>query len=572
MKWIGVAVIITALVIIGIKIDFGNMGVEADEDINSLSIAVLPFANMSSDPDNAFFADGITEDILTQLSKIKSLEVISRTSIMQYKNTTKSLRKIGKELGVANILEGSVRRGGNNVRITAQLINAETDKHIWAESYDRKLDDIFAIQSDVALKIANALEASLSPSEEDRINEIPTSNLEAYDFYLKGNVQIAEFGNTFERKPLEGAIASYEEAVSIDSNYVLAYTQLAQAHLWMYWGRTGEGWDRTEERLTKAKRAIDKASRIDSEHPYVQIAMGYYYYRGFRNYDDALKYFISSLEKQPNNSDVLASIGYVYRRQGKLNSAITYVKKAVDLDPRAYIKTYVLTQMYAYNRMWKQAGRYSDRLLLLNSKSQWGYYWKNRLIYLSGGDLKESRMVLDRAMENIDPNKLIEQQGYLYYFERNFSEALNVFESDKRNWYRWKGFLHSQLGHPDKSHSYYDSMRVEAINQLNKNPKNVRALSNLGLAYAGLGRKGEAIEKGLEAVELLPLSKDALSGIDGVEYLARIFTMVGEYDKAIDQLELLLSIPSRLTEYILRLDPRWDSLREHPRFIKLVEN
>ena len=566
MKWIAFAAVVTIIVIVGLNIDISTKDVEAEKDINNLSIAVLPFANMSSDPENEFFSDGITEEILMQLSKIKSLAVISRTSIMQYKNTTKSLREIGKELGVANILEGSVRREGNRVRITGQLIIAKTDKHIWADTYDRDLDNIFAIQSDVALKIANALEASLAPEEEKRINKKPTNNLEAYDLYLKGNVLYNEYNNYFDRKILEAALTSYEKAVAVDSNFVIALSRLAIAHLELH------GRDRTDERLAKAKRAIDKAWEIDSEHSEVLRAKGYYHYRGYLNYDEALKYLTLALEKQPNNSDVLATIGYVYRRKGDWNDAIASMKRAVDLDPLAYVKTMDLADMYITNRMWKQAKRYCDRTLLLNPKAFAGYYFKMLLAILSQGDLKDRRMILEEAKENIDPNRFISFLGRQYLLERKFTEALNTYERGNRKWYRSKAYLHFKLGHLEKANFYYDSLRVEAEESVIKYPKKASVYSKFGVAYAGLGRKVEAIENGLKAVELLPLSKDAFDGLRSIRYLAEIYTMVGENDNAIDQLELLLSIPSYITEYSLRLDPKWDPLREHPRFIKLIAN
>ena len=571
MKWLGVAAVITVLVIIGLKFDFGTLEVESKEDINRLSIAVLPFDNMSADPENEFFADGITDDILAQLAKIKSLEVISRTSIMQYKNTTKSLSEIGKELGVATILEGSVRRGGNRVRIIAQLIDARTDKHLWAETYDRDLDDIFAIQSDVAKKIAAALEASLTPEEEISIYDKPTNNVEAYDLFLKGRILYESAGSNGEKGKLEEAIKLFEQAVNLDPEFVAAYSRLAKAHLAMYWDGWG-AWDRTDERLAKAKRVIDKASEIDPVHQDVLLALGYYHYWGFRNYEEALKYLLPALEKQPNNSDVSQAIGFVYRRKGEWNDAIAFMKRAVDLDPRSNTKARNLAQTYIVNRMWKEAERYTDRLLLLKPQSVTGYFWKIQLLYLSGGDLEESWKVLDEAMEYIDPNKLIFLQGWLNVLERNFTSALNVFEGDTAKWYGAKAYLHLKLGHAENAYSYFDSMRVEAEDDLTEDPKNDNALSRLGMAYAGLGRKVEAIEKGLAATRILPLSKDAYRGSSRLTDLAQIYTNVGEYDKAIDRLELLFSIPSHITEQSLRLDPGWDPLREHPRFIKLIAN
>jgi len=480
IKWIAVAVVVTLLVIIGLKIDFGTTEAESNEEVNSFSIAVLPFNNMNADAENEFFTDGMTEDILAQLAKIKSLEVISRTSIMQYKNTTKSLSEIGKELGVATILEGSVRRGGNRVRIVAQLIDTETDKHLWAETYDRDLDDIFAIQSDVAKKIAAALEASLTPEEEKSIYEKPTNNVEAYDLFLKGRIMLESVTAGGGKGELEEAIELFEQAVELDPEFIAAHSRLAGAHLVMYWDGFG-GWDRTDERLAKAKKAIDKASEIDPEHPEVQLVRGYYHYWGYRNYDEALKYLLPALEKQPNNSDLLMAIGYVYRREAKWDDAMTFMQRAVGLDPRANTKVGELADTYLLNRMWKEAERYQDRLILLKPESVTGYSMKMRMLFASRGDLEESRMVLNAAMEIIDPNKLIFLQGISYYTERKFKEALNVFESDTAKWYGMKAFLHLKLGHVDKAYSYYDSMRVEAEDEIRKDPKNDGALSKLGI-------------------------------------------------------------------------------------------
>jgi len=569
MKWLSVAAVVTLLVIIGLKFDFGTLEVESKEEASSLRIAVLPFDNMSEDLSNEFFADGITDDILTQLSKIKSLEVISRTSILQYKNTTKSLREIGKELGVATILEGSVRRGGNRVRINAQLIDARTDEHIWAETYDRELDDIFAIQSDVAKKIAAALEASLTPQEEALIDEKPTDNVEAYDLLVKGRI-LAEAAVTDLRKEgLEEAIRTLEQAVQMDPEFIAAYSQLAISHLRMYWAYR---WDHTDERLAKAKKVIDKVSEIDPEHQDVLLALGYYHYWGFLNYDEALKYLIPALEKQPSNSDVSAVIGYVYRRNGNWTGAIESIQRAVDLDPHSYTKVGALAETYVVNRMWKEAERYIDRLILLKPTSAQGHRRKVNLPIASEGDLIKSREALEEAMEVIDPNKLIGLRENLFQYERKFEEALSLVEIDTAKWFLHKGYFNYRLGNLEKAHSYFDSAKVEMQDLLSKHPKNPFLLLWLGVAYAGLGDKEKAIEKGLEAVELLPLSKDAYAGADLLEGLAQLYVIAGEYDKAIEQLEILLSIPSYTTEHYLRLDPTWDPFREHPRFIKLVAN
>lgn len=571
LKWIGMAALIAMLVLFGLRLDFGTMEVESKEDISNLSIAVLPFTNTSADPENEFFADGMTEDILTQLSKIKSLKVISRNSIMQYKNTTKSLSEIGKELGVGTILEGSVRRSGNRVRITAQLIDARTDKYLWAEMYDRELDDIFAIQFDVANKITVALQTSLTSEEEEFINERPTNNLEAYDLFLKGRILADEALAGGGKAQLEEAIRVFQYAIELDPKFINAHSRLAKAHMTMYWDGHG-AWDRTDERLAKAKKVIDKVSEIDPDHPEVHLAKGYYYYWGYRNYEEALIHLIPTLEKQPNNSDVSAAIGYVYRRKGEWDYAIAFIQKSVDLDPLSFFKTMQLRDTYSLIRMWQKAEHYTERLMHLKPKSIISYSKKLSLAYLSRGDLEESRRILNDAMLLIDPYRLISLQGGLYVIERKYEKALNVYEKDAAKWYGAKAFLHLKLGHIEKAYSYFDSMRVEEENKLKADPNNILLLSNLGFAYAGLGRKAEAIENGVLAVGLLPLFEDAYVGTFSIESLAEIYTMVGEIDKAIDQLELVLSIPSYTTVNRLKLDPKWDPLREHPRFMQLIAN
>ena len=292
------------------------------------SIAVLPFKNMAPDPENEWFSDGITEDIITHLSKIGDLKVISRTSTMLYKDSKKSLREIGKELDVATILEGSVRRADNRVRIVSQLVDARTDEHIWAETYDRDLSDIFAIQSDVAFQIARALKATLSPEEKERIEQTPTDNLEAYDYFLQGR----EYAfRSSEKSDQEIAIELYEKAVSADPNFAEAYASIAYQHCRMYWW----GYDRSPERLGKAKEAIDKALSLKPDEPLVRAANGYYYYFGFRDYARALDEFSFAQRKEPGNAMYNVSIAYIQRRQGKFQDALQNLKIAFQYDPRS---------------------------------------------------------------------------------------------------------------------------------------------------------------------------------------------------------------------------------------------
>ncbi len=538
---------------------------EAEPLLGAKSIAVLPFVNFSDSKDDEYFSDGITDDILTHLSKIGDLRVIARTSVMQYKNTEKRIRDIGRELGVAAILEGSVRRADSRVRVTSQLVDAKTEEHIWAETYDRDLTDIFAIQSDVARKIAAALKAALTPEEKNYIEEKPTDNMEAYDCYLKGNA-------FFDRSGLENtnnAISMYEKAVELDPTFALAHARLAWAHLQMYatnWG----GFDHTDERRAKAKSALDKALVLDPDHPEVHLAYGYYYYHGFRDLARAQEHFTLALQKQPNNSDLLLAIGYVKRRRGRWEEAASDIKRAAELDPRSWHNLNASSHIFTQFRNWAEAERHADRFILIAPNSSVGYNRRANVHLQSKGDIERARGVMAEALEKLGPDVLIDQRSYIEILARDYRKALEIVEADTADRFLRKADIYRYLGQPGSSRAYYDSARVTYEELVSKDPGDYSAHGNLGIAYAGLGRREEAVIEGKLAVEILPLSRDAYSGTAQILTLASIYSMLGEQDAAIDQLELLLSIPSDISVALLKIDPRWDPLREHPRFQALV--
>ena len=578
MKWIGVAAVITALVIIGTKIDFGTMEVESKEEANSLRIAVLPFENMSSDPENEFFTDGITEDILAQISKIKSLEVISRTSIMQYKNTTKSLRQIGKELGVATILEGSVRRGGNRVRIVAQLIDTETDKHLWTETYDRDLDDIFAIQSDVAANIAVALKTTLTPEEELNINRKPTESVEAYDFYLKGNDY---FNRSYDEDDFRIAIQMYQRSIDLDPDFALAHAQLSRSNSLLYWFH----YDRSEERLLQAKASADKALNLNDELPEANLALGYYYYWGLLDYETALSYFALVKKQQPNNSVLLSGIGFVQRRQGKMNLALENLMKAFESDPRSSHLAQNIATTYTLVRNYPEAEEYLNRTILFSPDRTYAYFWKALLYLKWKGNPTEARAVIENAMQtvNIEEHELIAYaRVVIELYDKNYQTALDLLLSynheifDSEYYFIHKSQLlahvYGLMNQPILEQSHYDIAREFLEAKSKKSPNDPRLHSALGLVYAGIGLKELSISEGKKGIDILPISKEAWRGTYRLEDLAQIYAIVGEHKAAINHLETLLNIPSDMSQNLLRLDPKWDPLREHPRFIKLVDN
>jgi len=577
MKWTAITAVVILLVIIGLKVDFGTMEAESNEDTNSLSIAVLPFTNMSADAENEFFSDGITEDILTQLSKIKSLEVISRTSIMQYKNTTKSLRQIGKELGVATILEGSVRRGGNRVRITAQLIDTETDKHIWADTYDRDLDDIFAIQSDVAKKIATALKASLTPEEEKRIDQKPTDNIEAYDYYLRGKTYA---NRSYLESDFSIGIQMLQKAIDLDPDFSLAYAALSQIHSGYYWFY----FDRSEERLVKARAAADKALQLNSQLQEAHMALGMYYYHGRLDYQNALKEFDVAQEMGLNSGELYANIGFVQRRQGKIELAIDNLIKALELSPREAMISQNLGETYSLIRNYPEAENSFNKAISLSPDLRTNYYEKALLFVRWKGDIKKARTILEEVEQMIgtpaDQRDIILKYFFDKY-DRKFDQALELLLSLNDDIYEGQfNYLHKNhliadtygfLGNSELAQVYYDSSRVVFEKLVEENPGDSRIYSSLGLVYAGIGRKEDAIRAGEKGVELLPISKEAWRGAYRLEDLAIIYAKVGELDLAIDHLETLLSIPGDLSVNLIRLDPKWDPLRDHPRFLALLE-
>ena len=542
--------------------------------IERKSIAVLPFKNMVPDPENEWFSDGITEDIITQLSKIGDLKVISRTSIMLYKDSRKNLREIGKELSVATILEGSVRRADNRVRIVSQLVDARTDKHIWAETYDRELSDVFAIQSDVAQQIARALKATLSPEEKERIEQKPTDNLEAYDYFLQGR-EYAE--RVSEKKDLEIAIDLLEKAVKADPDFAEAYASMALQHCRMFWF----GHDRTQERLANAKEAIDKALNLKPDAPFVRLANGYYYYYGFRDYARALDEFSFCQRKEPGNALYNASIAYIQRRLGKFEDALQNLKIAFQYDPRLNARAREVGYTYRDLRMYTEAEDYYDRAITLAPDIATNYIYKASIHIYKTGSTESARHVLDNASKRVDLEDLIWDLTYFNIYDGHYQDALERLASTQEEVNEGqtvyipkdaiRGLIYELMGQPDQARTHYKMARTLLEKMVRERPDDARIHAELGKVYAHLGLRDEAIREGQTAVDLIPVSRDAMIGPKYLADLAEIYTIVGDYDAAIDRLEYLLEIPAGVHIGILKVYPVWTPLREHPQFQRLLE-
>ncbi len=531
----------------------------------SNSVAVLPFTPFDKTAEDQSFADGVQDDILTQLSKIASLKVISRTSVMQYQDSKMPLPEIARELGVENILEGSVRRAGDQIRIVAQLINAKTDEHVWAETYDRKYTDIFAIQSDVAQQIAKALKATLTPKEKEYIEAKPTDNQEAWELYIRGVTLY-----TANVVATDSVISIFNQAVQLDPNFLLPYTRLARIHAHKYFD--GSGLDPTPERLAQARTSLNKAIEIDPNAPETLEAQGYFYYYAYRDYERALEAFALARESQPNNSDLFAATAYVNRRLGRWEQARENLEKAVSLDPNNGVKVKEARDTALRMRDYSSAGKYLERLSAIYSgREVWVEAQRYFLELNRSGNLEKMQTVLDQLLEKFDAGELMGPRLWQAYASRDYASGLELIleDSTSSNWLKAEGFRTN--GKDELARAYYDSARIQSEAAFKNNPEDWSACSDLGSALSRLGRFQEAIKWGKKSVSLMPLSRDALLGADALSNLAYIYLKCGYDDEALDMLEQCLSIPGNLSLGDLKLDPVFDPLRQNPKFQKLIQ-
>jgi len=532
-------------------------------------LVVLPFQNLGS-TDDEYFADGITDEITSRLGVIKGLGVISRTSAMQYKNTTKGLPQIAKELAVDYVLEGTIRwdKVGDTdlVRITPQLIKAADNTHVWAGNYERPLKSVFAVQADIATRIADTLGLTLLEPERKSLEAKPTDNLEAYNLYLRGREYWRSTATSGR------AIEMLEKAVALDSNFYQAYSLLVRLYGYQYINDIAQGRERSEQ----AKAAAERAFRLADGQSDGYVALGSYYYFFNRDYDRALELYYKALDGQPNNSDLLSSIAYVQRRQGKWEEAAGNLQKAFQLDPGSVDFADGLCRTFYNMHRPIDAEKAIDRGLELAPDNEILLLWKIAFARYRG-DTSGSNGFFNK-LEQVAERPFLAFWGEVYdLFRRDYTSALGRrtapggYEfNDSTDFYLSKAEIHGFLDESELSRVYYDSARVVCEGRLKAQPDDASTHMNLAQAYAGLGRKQDAIREGKKAAELLPVSEDALIGTWIISTLATVYMMVGEYDLAIDQLEYLLSIPSFLQVEELRTHPTWDPLRNHPRFKALL--
>ena len=541
------------------------------------SIAVLPFQNLSDEKENAYFADGIQDDILTNLSKIGDLKVISRMSVMPYRGDgSRNAREIGRALGVGALLEGSVRRAGNRVRVSVQLINANDDEHIWAEDYDRDLTDMFAIQTDLAQKISYTLQAKLSSNEKDRLDRRPTANPEAYLLYVQAHDHATRSGmfrdSALKAEPL------FEQAIKLDPNFALAYAGLSRVESWLYYST-----DPVPARREKARLNANEALRLQPGLPEGHLALGFFYYRCDHDHERALVEFEMAKRGLPNEAQAYMAIGLIQRRQGKWTESIGNMEKAAALDPKNPNILINLGSTYLALRKFEAADETADRVIAVAPQSLMGCGLKGYVAVASKGDLSVAEKHFDSIPAEFDPNQLvIGSRVWLLMWERKFREALAIlqkFQGEMLATYStapspkafFEGMIRLYLGDKEKAQTAFEHARALAEKLVPEAPQDSARHGQLGLILAFLGRKEEAIAEGKRAVELLPESEDAFDGPQATTTLAQIYAWTGESDDAFRLLDHLLVVPNGLTVPMLKLHSAWDPLRNDPRFQALID-
>jgi serine/threonine-protein kinase len=545
------------------------------------SIAVLPFENLSDDKQNAYFADGVQDEILTNLAKVADLKVISRTSVMQYKNIIqRNLREVGKTLGVAHILEGTVQRAGGRVRVSAQLIDARTDAHLWGESYDREIADVFAIENELAETIVAQLKSKLSPEEKAAIEQKPTADLAAYDLYLRGRELID--GAVFSSgKELFDAIGLLEQALKREPSFALAYYQLAHAHDQLY----VRAIDHTAERLKLAEAAIGSLRRLQPDSGEAHLALAKHLYWGYLDYDKARNELAAARHALPNDPVVFLLTGYIDRRQGRWDDSIKNTQQALSLDPRGPQTPFMLEQIsrtYELLRRYADEAAALDRALSLVPNNPSLRVRRANINLASRGDIQSLKDTLrSLATDKSGPQEMFADQWFeLAKYERKWNDAaraIAMMGDDgcreeafpfPRGW--CEGLAHRFSGDSANARTAFTAARAEVEKIIQDQHDNAPAICVLALIDAGLENKKMANREAKRAAELLPVTKDAVDGARVMKYLAVTYAWTGKQDAAFAELSTAVKIPGYLSYGELRLDPIWDPIRNDPRFQKIV--
>jgi TolB-like protein len=525
------------------------------------SIAVLPFENLSPDSNLAFFAKGVHIDLLEVLTKIGGWRVIPRTSVEAYRDTRPDVRQIGQDLGVSSILIASVRRDRDQIKISVQLLDAEGPAQMWAESYERTLDDLFIVQADIARRVANALQAELTTDEQQQLDTPPTTNPLAFDQYLLG-MTLAQSQWT-DRQPI---VEAFERAVQLDPDFALAWATLS-------------GWRRHPE---EKREALDRAVALDPYAFEVLIAQAESYEAGL-DFDRASELFEQARRVRPGSAEGWAAGSRLLQKQGRWEESVERLERAADLDPMNPVRRRVLLYAYRRLRRFQEAEQYVNRAITLDPASQ-DYQWQKLQIILATGDTARARRYRDEIAETFNPRGLAIVNVHLSWYYRDYPSLLDAARHARSDaspfsygWY-FPALAYSLMGQADKKLVLADSMRSWGESQLQRLsdlPKNAEGIADAHLeaaaGYALLGEGEEARHHAEQALDLVPISVDALEGPEFAWHVANIYLLLGDAEACIDMLEAVLAVPSTRTAAQLRLDPRYDGIRDNPRFQALLD-
>jgi TolB-like protein/Tfp pilus assembly protein PilF len=545
------------------------------EGLLDKSIAVLPFENRSADPDNAYFADGIQDEILTRLAKIADLKVISRTSTQRYKSSPENVPEIAKQLGVAHVLEGSVQKAGEQVRVTVQLVRAANESHLWAETFDRKLTDIFAVQTEIAENITKSLRARFTDREQQAVAAKPTENPEAYEAYLRGLALWKKLSTTPE--DVENTVLYFARAVELDPKFVSAWASLSVAHSSIYTES-----DQTPQRLAQAKQALDRARQLQPEAGGTYFAEGMYRYRGLRDYDGALAAFEKARSRSANRVEAIEFTAYVKRRQGKWDEAVALHTESLNLDPRNTILLAEASLTHRALRRFDEARAFLNRVLEIEPDSPPILMLKAET-YEAEGDSETAGRLLERVPFRGQDARFLGPRVRHWMFVRQYGEAIRTLrdvlaapEQAPKPYlpiFRvWLGMLESLAGNPDTAKTELSQARDELIALRTQGDRAARIASHLIFAYGFLGDKAGVDREAAEIQD--EIEQDAVEGPGRAQGLAAARAQLGEADAAIASVTHLLKTPGEgsLTPALLRMDPLWDPLRGDPRFQKLSQD
>ena len=539
-------------------------------------LVVLPFENQS-DSSKEYFADGLTEEITTRLSSLSGLGVIARSSAKNYKGAKKSIKEISAELGVDYVLMGTIRWSGSQVRVSPELIRASSGVQVWAQALDAPFSDAFTLQSNIASKVASALDVKLLKPEAASLGQKLTINAEAYDLYLRGVTYLDRSGLQSDQ---ESAIQLMQRATELDPQFAAAYAKTSYAHSNMYWFF----YDRSERRIEQCRKSAEKALSLDPNLPAAHEAMAWYYYHAKLDYVNALDEFSSALSLQPNNTDVYYGMAAVFRRQGRMREGIDAFRKAVAGNPRAADLVRQLGETLTLAREYEEAEAIYVKTIDLAPDIEDAYQERAKNLILWKGDVAAAQRVIDDGLR-ISTIRQSETVNGIDYVIAVMREDYTAAEQAIRR-IRGSGIdnqfilrptnlmladLESLKGEHAKARVYYDSARVVLERRLKTTPDDERIHSSLGIVYAGLGRNAEAVKEAERGVSLLPVEKEAWRGSFRLADLANVYAMVGDQNKAIDVLQQLITIPSEYSPTFIRLDPKWRSLRGNKRFEALVK-